>query len=150
MPTSSNKLLRCKKAFDSWRKDSLTKRGKRIIPERLWKQAIELIADYSISRVAQELRLNQARLRQKQTELNSDSLFDNKTISLDKTSNRDGRETESNQFVRLDAPLQLQTQHHSFDLKIVAEKVDQTRLELSLSASQQQLAEKLFQLFLHS
>lgn len=150
MPTSSNKLLSCKKAFDSWRKESLTKRGKRIIPNQLWKQALELIADYSISRVAQELRLNQARLRQKQIELNSASLFDNKTTSHNRINNRAGRETESNHFVQFDAPLQLPTQPHSFDLKIVAEKVDHTRLELSLSASQGAIAERLFQLFLHS
>jgi hypothetical protein len=82
MPTSFDKLSSCKQRFDSWRKDSSNSSNRRIIPDSLWKEAIQLIGtDFSISLVAHELGLNQARLRQKQIELSAASLS-KKTLLL--------------------------------------------------------------------
>lgn len=55
-----------KKHFELWQEQQVMKAGKKpVIPESLWRDAIALIKEFSISRVAAELRLNQARLRLK-------------------------------------------------------------------------------------
>ena len=59
----SDKLSRCKLKFELWRKEQAVKSEKPIIPDSLWNEAIKLIPELSISRIATELRLNQARLR---------------------------------------------------------------------------------------
>jgi len=69
--SASDKLSICKQKFELWRKHQATKATKPIIPDSLWKEAIKLCQEFSISRVASELRLNQARLRLKQLELSS-------------------------------------------------------------------------------
>ena len=126
MPTYSDKLSICKEHFDSWRKESAGNSKRRIIPDALWKEAVSLIGtEFTISRVTQELRLNQARLRQKQIELNSASPADNKIKK------RANKKTKSNQFIRFDAPLPRPAQPDSFDLRLVVQKQDQTRLERS-------------------
>jgi|GEM_PF-2809381 len=58
----SDKLSRCKQKFELWRKEQKTKAGKPIIPDSLWNEAIKLTPELSISRIAAQLRLNQARL----------------------------------------------------------------------------------------
>ena len=138
----SDKLSRCKQKFELWRKEQSSKAGKPIIPDSLWNETIKLTPELSISRIATELRLNQARLRLKQFELGSSQ----KTIQESK---------QESEFLELQHPvtfpsLSASTISTSSDLHFSIQKTDGSRLTLSLPSSQDKLAETLFISFLQA
>ncbi len=55
--------------FEQWRS---TKKKGEWIPERLWREAIGLLSDYSISEVGRTLRLSGTDLKRRQAELTQD------------------------------------------------------------------------------
>ncbi len=138
----SDKLSRCKQKFELWRKEQSSKAGKPIIPDSLWNETIKLIPELSISRIAAQLRLNQARLRLKQFELGS----------LQKTIQESKQESE---FLELQHPVAFPSLSASAisainDLHFSIQKTDGSRLTLSLPSSQDKLAETLFNSFLQA
>jgi hypothetical protein len=138
VPTSSDKLSRCKQLFDSWRKQASTNRGKRIIPRSLWKEAVSLIgAEFTISRIASELGLNLARLREKQIELNA-------------SSSKNKREKNETQFIQLKTSIPFPAKTYSSDLQISITRSDGTRLSLCLNSSHNDMVQNLVTAFIRS
>ena len=60
--STTDDLARARSAFDAWR---ASQPARRRIPQHLWQMAIALLDHYSISRVAQTLRLDPKQLRQR-------------------------------------------------------------------------------------
>ena len=59
-------LTHAREAFAAWRSEH----GRGRLPESLWALALDLLDRHSVAEVARELRLNQARLRAKRSEVN--------------------------------------------------------------------------------
>lgn len=136
--STSDRLSRCKQQFELWRKEQATKATKPVIPDSLWKEAIKLIKEFSISRVCQELRLNQARLRLKQLELGSSPKTKQKA-------------KQSIGFLELQHPITKPTPSTSeSDLHFSIQKADGSRLTLSFPKSEDKLALSLFNSFLQA
>jgi hypothetical protein len=124
--------------FELWRKQQAMKSGKPVIPDSLWKEAIALIKEFSISRISQELRLNQARLRLKQLELSSSLTTKQKA-------------KQSTEFLQLQHPITFPTLSTSdSDLQFSIQKADGSHLRVALPTSQDKLAETLFNSFLQA
>jgi hypothetical protein len=135
---AADKLSRCKQQFELWRKQQALKTGKPVIPNSLWKEAIKLIPEFSISRISQELRLNQARLRLKQIELGSSQKAKQKS-------------KQSTEFLQLQHPITFPTQSTAVsDLRFSIQKADGSHLRVALPTSQDKLAEILFNSFLQA
>ena len=58
-------LTHAREAFAAWRSEH----GRGRLPESLWALALDLLDRHSVAEVARELRLNQARLRAKRSEV---------------------------------------------------------------------------------
>jgi hypothetical protein len=114
------------------------KSGKPVIPDSLWREAIKLIPQFSISRISQELRLNQACLRLKQLELDSSQKAKLKS-------------KQSTGFLEIKQPITIPTQSTSdSDLHFSIQKADGSRLTLSVPKSEDKLAQTLFNSFLQA
>jgi hypothetical protein len=135
MPISSDKLANARKAFSLWRNQS---NRKRIIPDQLWLQAISLLDLYSISRVATELGLNQSRLREKQAAFKQPQPL--KNLANEQTSF-----LELNQFLPAASAASV-----SSTVQLQIERVDGTRLTLSLDSSQSDTVQNLVTTFIRS
>lgn len=135
--TSFDKLSNVRAAFSSWRNQSNRKRQ---IPKELWLQAISLLDQYPISRVATELRLNQARLREQQAVFKEQRPVKNHSYEQPSF-------IKVNQFLPL--PL-TSSQTDSSQLQFQIERVDGARLTLSLNSSHKEMVQVLLTTFIRS
>ena len=127
---TTDKLSICRAAFESWRHQ---RTGKRIIPDKLWLQAVSLLDDYPISRVAKELRLNATQLRQKQLAFKPQQPLGEHI-------------KEQVSFLELNHLLPIANNPSGLEtstLDLLIERVDGTRLTLSIPASDNNLVQTL-------
>jgi len=134
---SDTDLVRIRNAFDSWR----SSRSSRSIPDHLWLKAVSLLDRYSLARVSRELRLNSARLRQRQLSSFRPSL----------------PPLPSPSFVELPSPspplallLPSEAVSESDSLRLLIERADGFRLTLFLPLSESDRLTSLCSLFLGS
>lgn len=133
----TNKLSSVRTAFDSWRNGRLKRQS---IPDELWQKAVHLLDDFPITLVAKELRLNTGHLRQKQFAFKRKE--QQKSDIQEKTSF-----LELNQFLPV---LNASSSVESAPVQLQIEKLDGTRLTLSLNSPQADMVQNLVTAFIRA
>jgi hypothetical protein len=135
--SSSDRLSTVRAAFDSWR---IERKKKQKIPDHLWQMAVSLLKFYPLSDVARELGLNHSLLIRQQFAFKEQE-------SLHRNSSEKTQFLELNQFLP-NACGYADMVSSSLELQI--ERMDGTRLTLSLNSSHNDMIQNLVTAFIQA